>query len=64
MAAPNAQPCGSRPGPKSPNEHSPFSGAVNGEGQTTPHKAVLGESDVATHGTPKPTGNGKSNPLH
>lgn len=63
MAAPNKQPCGSRPGPASPQEHGPFKGSVNGQGQTTPINSVLGEKGVAKHGAPKPVGNKKSNPL-
>lgn len=59
MAAPNAQPAGSRPGPKAPNEHSPISSGVPSKGPVSSGKG----QGVAGHGTPKAVGNGKSNPL-
>lgn len=58
MSAPNAQPAGSRPGPKAPNTHAPHSmGASGGTGSTGKG------SGVAPHGTPKAVGNGKKNSL-
>lgn len=59
MAAPNKQPAGSRPGPKAPNEHAPFDGGMPQRGPAS-HGPGQG---VAGHGTPKPVGKGKSNPL-
>lgn len=57
MAAPNAQPCGSRPGPKAPNTHAPHDdGMPSSSGKH-------GGGQVAPHGTPSPVGNGKKNPL-
>lgn len=58
MSAPNAQPAGSRPAPGKVNTHAPYKdgkpsgGSAHGPGQ-----------GVAGHGTPKPVGKGKSNPL-
>jgi len=44
---------------KSPNEHAP-----NQSGKpATSGRANLGQP-IAPHGTPKPVGNGKKNPLH
>lgn len=63
MAAPNAQPCGSRPGPKAPNEHAPFSSGKPASEHSHGDDKGKG-SGVAGHGTPKPIGNGKANPLH
>lgn len=59
MAAPNKQPAGSRPGPKAPNTHAPHEGGRPNGGSHT-HGPGQG---VAGHGTPKPVGKGKSNPL-
>jgi hypothetical protein len=59
MVAPNKQPAGSRPGPKAPNTHAPHAGGVPSQARATSPKA----QGVASHGTPKPTGNGKKNPL-
>lgn len=59
MAAPNKQPAGSRPGPKAPNVHAPNKG-----GKPDGGKAKSGTQGVAGHGTPKPVGGGKGNPLH
>lgn len=53
MAAANKQPFGSRPGPKSPNVHSPIG----------THKSGGGSTGVNAHGTPKPVGGNKKNPL-
>lgn len=59
MAAPNKQPAGSRPAPGTAHEHAPHkagkpsAGGSHGPGQ-----------GVAPHGTPKPVGKNKSNPLH
>ena len=61
MAAPNKQPAGSRPGPKAPFEHAPQKGGGNTSGHSNPPSKGDG---IAPHGTPKPVGNGKSNPLH
>lgn len=58
MSAPNAQPAGSRPAPGKVHEHGPHDdGMPSGSG-----RANLGQG-VAPHSTPKPVGNGKSNPL-
>lgn len=54
MAAPNQQPHGSRPGPKPAIVHPPID----------TFKSANGPTGVADHGTPKPTGGGKKNPLH
>ena len=62
MAAPNKQPAGSRPGPKAPNTHAPVEGGYPKGGASNP--PTVGNPGVAPHGTPKPVGNGKSNPLH
>jgi hypothetical protein len=59
MAAPNAQPAGSRPGPASVHEHDAHDAGM-------PSKGPVGSGPgqgVAPHGTPAPVGNGKSNPL-
>lgn len=63
MAAPNKQPTGSRPGPKAPNEHAPNKAGVPTSGAEGGNAQGKG-SGVAPHGTPKPVGNGKKNPLH
>lgn len=64
MSAPNAQPAGSRPAPKAPNTHSPHEGfGTGGSSTSAPSTGHSGESGVAKHGTPKPVGNGKKNPL-
>lgn len=60
MSAPNAQPAGSRPAPGKVNTHAPHSA---GKPSSGPAKGNLGQG-VASHGTPKPVGNGKKNPLH
>jgi hypothetical protein len=60
MAAPNAQPFGSRGGMKAPNEHAPQE-AGKPAGSRSPGSP--GGNTVAPHGTPKPVGNGKTNPL-
>lgn len=60
MAAPNAQPCGSRPGPAAVHEHAPFEGGKPTANLDPSNKPAQG---VAGHGTPKPVGNGKKNPL-
>lgn len=62
MAAPNKQPAGSRPGPKAPNEHAPHKAGTPSAGAENGNASGKG-SGVAAHGTPKPVGNGKSNPL-
>ena len=59
MAAPNKQPAGSRPGPARPNEHAPHQAGKPSSGSAS-HGPGQG---VAPHGTPKPVGNGKKNPL-
>lgn len=59
MVAPNKQPSGSKPGPKAPNEHAPFQ---KGKPASGSHVHGPGQG-VAPHGTPKPQGNGKKNPL-
>lgn len=59
MAAPNQQPCGDRPGPASVHEHAPHKSGVP---STTRASHGPGQG-VAGHGTPKPVGNGKKNPL-
>ena len=59
MSAPNAQPAGSRPAPGKVHTHGPHEGGKpSGSG-----RANLGQGAVAGHGTPKPVGNGKKNPL-
>lgn len=64
MAAPNKQPAGSRPGPAAVHTHAPFDGGKPSGGHSAAPKAShSGESGVASHGTPKPVGNGKKNPL-
>jgi hypothetical protein len=63
MAAPNQQPFGSRGGMKAPNTHSPQSGGKTSS-KSSPTTGHSGEQGVASHGTPKPVGNGKKNPLH
>lgn len=63
VAAPNKQPCGSRPGPKAPNQHAPVVGGNSKSGAENGGASGKG-SGVAAHGTPKPVGNGKRNPLH
>jgi len=60
MSAPNAQPAGSRPAPGKVNTHAPHADGMPANG---PASGPLGQG-VAGHGTPKPTGNGKKNPLH
>lgn len=62
MAAPNAQPCGSRPGPAAVHEHAPNQGPMPPGGFDTSDVYDNGAA-VAGHGTPKPVGNGKKNPL-
>lgn len=64
MAAKNQQPFGSRPGPKAAQEHDQYKGSKPDGGKGKPGKGLLGESGVAAHGTPSPTGAGKKNPLH
>jgi hypothetical protein len=65
MAAPNKQPAGSRPGPKAPHEHAAFKAGKSDGGKSKPNKGVVGETGaVAGHGTPKPVGANKKNPLH
>lgn len=64
MAAPNKQPAGSRPGPGKVHEHGPHKGVANSGAKPSPDAKVLGETNLAKHGTPKPVGNGKKNPLH
>jgi hypothetical protein len=59
MAAPNAQPFGSRGGMKAPNQHPEH----NAGKPASSGKAKMGEG-IAPHGTPKPVGDGKKNPLH
>lgn len=58
MAAPNSQPFGSRGGMKAPSEHSEHNDGMPAKSG----RAALGKG-VAAHGTPKPVGNGKKNPL-
>jgi hypothetical protein len=61
MAAPNAQPAGSRPGPKAPHTHAPHEGGM-----------PAGAKDVGTKLTPghtkgivtKPVGGKNTNKLH
>lgn len=63
MAAPNQQPAGSRPAPGRVHEHSPHKAGVPNKGAE--NGAAKGKgSGVAKHGAPKPSGNGKRNPLH
>lgn len=62
MAAPNAQPFGSRGGMAAPHEHDVYE-AGNPGGTAAPTASHSGESGVAKHGTPKPVGAGKKNPL-
>lgn len=61
MVASNKQPCGSRPGPAGVHTHAPNQAGKPGSGGGNDPKSNTG---VASHGTPKPTGSGKSNPLH
>lgn len=61
MAAPNKQPAGSRPGPGKVHEHDPHKAGKPSPSGTCGHGMGQG---VAPHGTPKPIGNGKANPLH
>lgn len=68
MAAPNAQPFGSRGGMKAPNEHAPTKSGMpatsigGGKGKDPEHDDNA-KTGLAPHGTPKPVGNGKKNPL-
>lgn len=70
MAAPNREPAGSRPGPKAPNTHGGYDGAMTDGGKHKPpagagHPGGAGSKNgVATHGTPKGVGSNKRNPLH
>lgn len=62
IAAPNAQPFGSRGTAASPHTHAPQS-----SGKPADSKLDTGNSKgqgLPPHGAPKPVGNGKSNPLH
>lgn len=59
MAAPNKQPAGSRPAPGTAHEHGPHAAGKPSAGAEN-----KGWQGVAPHGTPKPIGNGKANPLH
>lgn len=59
MAAPNKEPFGSRPGPKAPHVHAPHSGSKPDGGKSKPSGQGVGG-----HGTPKPVGSNKKNPLH
>lgn len=63
MAAPNAQPCGSRPTPGTAHEHAPFEGGMPASGANAGMDDEINGTGVAPHGTPAPVGNGKSNPL-
>ena len=62
MVAPNKQPSGSKPGPAAPHQHPAHDhGPTKGsKGGGEPRSG----NGVAPHGTPKPVGNGKKNPLH
>lgn len=62
MAAPNKQPTGSRPGPAAVHTHAPHDGGKTSS-KGAPSTGHSGETGVASHGTPKPVGNGKKNPL-
>jgi len=62
MAAPNAQPCGDRPGPAAVHEHAPNQGPMPSSGWNDSDVYDNGVT-VAGHGTPAPVGNGKGNPL-
>lgn len=62
MAASNKQPFGSRGGMSAPNTHAPIDGGKTSS-KGAPSTGHSGESGVASHGTPKPVGNGKKNPL-
>lgn len=64
MAAPNQQPTGSRPGPGTVHTHPAHQAGTPGKGAPAPKTGHSGEQGVASHGTPKPVGNGKKNPLH
>lgn len=61
MAAPNAQPAGSRPGPAAVHEHAPNQAGKPSSG-FAPGSGGKGQG-VAGHSTPAPVGKGKSNPL-
>lgn len=60
MSAPNQQPAGSRPAPGKVHTHQPLDDGMPSSGGRNPGKG----QGVAPHGTPKPVGNGKKNPLH
>lgn len=60
MAAPNKQPAGSRPAPGTAHEHGPHSSGKPSPADCCSHGMGQG---IAPHGTPKPIGNGKANPL-
>lgn len=62
MAAPNAQPCGDRPGPAAVHQHDAHQGPKPSSGWNDSDVYDNGAA-VAPHGTPAPVGNGKSNPL-
>jgi hypothetical protein len=65
MAAPNKEPTGSRPGPKAPYVHAPNKGITSKDpGKPKPGPAAGTKNGVNGHGTPKPVGGGKGNPLH
>ena len=60
MAASNKQPTGSRPGPGTAHTHGPNQAGKPGTGHSNPGPG----QGIAPHGTPKPVGNNKKNPLH
>lgn len=59
MSAPNQQPTGSRPAPGKVHTHAPHNDGMPSKGASNPGPG----QGVAPHGTPKPVGNGKKNPL-
>lgn len=60
MAAPNAQPSGSRPGPAAAHTHAPNQSGKPSPGFDPANKAPQG---VAPHGTPGKVGANKKNSL-
>jgi hypothetical protein len=65
MVAPNRQPSGSKPGPAAVHTHPAHEGGSPSGGRVdSRNDGHSGEKGVASHGTPKPVGNGKKNPLH
>jgi hypothetical protein len=63
MVASNKQPSGSKPGPGTAHTHAPNQGPKPLGSLGTTDGYSNGKS-TAGHGTPKPVGNNKKNPLH